>query len=162
MTLDDCTFRDLEPGDAGWVAMRHGALYWADEGYDIAFEGLVLAVLAEFIANRGPRDRAWIAVDAAGTRQGCVFCVWPDAEVAKLRMFLVEPAMRGTGLARRMLESLIDHARANGARKVVLWTHESHRAAGRLYARSGFDLVGTVPVVAYGQPTVEQTWELTL
>ncbi|WP_299816280.1 GNAT family N-acetyltransferase [uncultured Jannaschia sp.] len=162
MTPGDFSFRDLEPGDAGWVAMRHGALYWTDEGYDIAFEGLVLALLAEFIADRGPRDRAWIAVDGAGTRQGCVFCVWPETEVAKLRMFLVEPALRGTGLAQRMLEAVIAHARMEGARRVVLRTHESHRAAGRLYARNGFALLSEMPVVAYGRPTLEQAWELPL
>lgn len=159
---DDITFRDLEPGDAGWVAMRHGELYWQHESYDIRFEGLVAGILAAFIDGRGPKDRAWIAVDGQGLRQGCVFCVWPDAATAKLRMFLVEPSMRGTGLAQRLLDALIAHARENGASRVVLWTHESHRAAGRLYARNGFRLVDETPVEAYGQPTVEQNWELPL
>ncbi|MEM7489122.1 MAG: GNAT family N-acetyltransferase [Pseudomonadota bacterium] len=152
--------RDLEPGDAGWIAMRHGELYWRDEGYDIAFEGLVLGLLSDFIANRGPEERAWVAVDGDGVRQGCVFCTRPAPETAKLRMFLVEPAMRGTGLAQRLLDAVIAHARATGAAKLVLWTHESHRAAGRLYARNGFALLEETPVVAYGQPTVEQNWEL--
>ena len=154
------TFRDLEPGDPGWVAMRHGELYWADEGYDLAFEALVARILSEFVAKRGAHDRAWIAVDEAGARQGCVFCVWPAPDTAKLRLFLVEPAMRGTGLAQRLLDALLVHARACGARRLVLWTHESHRAAGRLYARNGFALTGETPVTAFGQPTVEQNWEL--
>ena len=160
--MDDVTFRDLEPGDAGWVASRHGELYWTDEGYDIRFEALVLRLLADFVETRGPQERAWIAVDGNGTRQGCVFCTRPAPETAKLRMFLVEPRMRDTGLARRMLDGLIDHARATGASEVVLWTHESHRAAGRLYARNGFALVDEAPVEAFGQPTVEQNWELAL
>ena len=155
-------FRDLEPGDAGWVAARHGALYWRDEGYDHRFEALVLSLLSEFLLTRGPQERAWIAVDGDGQRQGCVFTTRPEPEVAKLRMFLVEPEARGTGLAQRLLDAVIDHARATGARKVVLWTHESHRAAGRLYARNGFALVDETPVEAFGQPTVEQNWELVL
>ncbi len=159
---DDLTLRDLEPGDAGWVVMRHGELYWTDEGYDIAFEGLVASILSEFIAHRGPQERAWIAVDRDGMRQGCIFCVRPDAGTAKLRVFLVEPTMRGTGLARRLLEAVIDHARDTGAAKLVLWTHESHRAAGRLYARRGFALTSEKPVTAFGQETVEQVWELSL
>lgn len=156
------TFRDLEPGDAGWVMQRHGELYWADEGYDIRFEGLVAAILSDFIANRGPQERAWIAVDAKGRRQGCIFCVRPEPEVAKLRMFLVEPARRGTGLAQQLLGKVIHHARATGAARLVLWTHQSHRAAGRLYARTGFALIHEAPVEAFGQATVEQTWELML
>jgi hypothetical protein len=100
LSTDFIQLRDLHPGDAGWVVQRHGELYWVDEGYDIRFEGLVAGILANFIKERGPKDRAWIAVDGQGTRQGCVFCVWPDDATAKLRMFLVEPAMRGSGWRR--------------------------------------------------------------
>lgn len=162
MDLAAITLRDLASGDPGWVAMRHGELYARDEGYDLRFEGLVLGILHDFLGGRGPRDRAWIAVDAAGQRQGCVFCVWPDEATAKLRMFLVEPAWRGTGLAQRLLDSVMAHARENGASRLVLWTHESHRAAGRLYRRNGFRLLHEKPVEAYGQPTLEQSWALAL
>ncbi|KIT14578.1 GNAT family N-acetyltransferase [Jannaschia aquimarina] len=154
-------FRDLEPGDAGWVASRHGALYWSDEGYDIRFEALVLRLLADFIETRGPQERAWIAVRAQA-RLGCIFCTRPAPDIAKLRMFLVEPEARGTGLAQALLDHCMAHARETGADRLVLWTHESHRAAGRLYARNGFRLVDQKPVVAWGQPTVEQNWEIGL
>jgi GNAT superfamily N-acetyltransferase len=160
--MDGITFRDLQPGDAGWVIMRHGALYWRDEGYDMRFEALVAGILSEFITGRGPQDRAWIAVDRDGVRQGCVFCTRPDPETARLRMFLVEPERRGTGLGPALLEHVIDHARATGAARLVLWTHESHRAAGRLYARRGFRLLNQTPVEAFGQPAVEQNWVLGL
>ena len=160
--MDGITFRDLAPGDAGWVVMRHGELYWRDEGYDHRFEALVAGLLADFLTARGQRERAWIAVDAAGRRQGCVFCTRPSERDAKLRMFLVEPEMRGTGLAPALLEHVIDHARDTGAARLTLWTHESHRAAGRLYARRGFQLVDQTPVEAFGQPTVEQNWVLDL
>jgi GNAT superfamily N-acetyltransferase len=157
--MDGITLRDLEPGDAGWVAMRHAELYWRDEGYDIAFEGLVLGILSRFIENRGPLDRAWIAVDAAGRRLGCIFTAREDPATARLRMFLVEPEWRGTGLAQHLLDGLVAHARETGAARVILWTHESHRAAGRLYSRNGFTLLDEAPVAAFGQPTLEQNWE---
>lgn len=160
--MDTIKFRDLEPGDPGWIIQRHGELYWADEGYDLRFEGLVAGILSSFIADRGAKDRAWIAVDAMGNRKGCIFCVWPDAQTAKLRLFLVEPEMRGTGLAQALLQGVIAHARFHGAARLVLWTHESHRAAGRLYARTGFSLIDQRPVEAFGVPTIEQTWQLVL
>lgn len=161
--LDAITFRDLEPGDAGWVASRHGALYWRDEGYDLRFEALVLSILAEFIETRDPaRERAWIAVSPEGVRLGCIFCTRPSEADAKLRLFLVEPEARGTGLAQGLLDRCLAFARDTGARRMVLWTHESHRAAGRLYARNGFALTETKPVEAFGQPTVEQVWEKAL
>jgi GNAT superfamily N-acetyltransferase len=154
--------RDLEPGDAGWIAMRHGELYWRDEGYGAGFEALVLHVLSDFVANRTERERGWIAVDAGGARRGCVLCRRPAEDTARLHLFLVEPTLRGTGLAQRLLHAVMAHARRTGAARLVLRTHESHRAAGRLYARNGFRLVDETPVTAFGHPTVEQGWERVL
>ena len=160
--MADWTTRDLEPGDAGWIAMRHGELYWRDEGYDIRFEALVLGLLARFVEGRDPAtERAWVA-HRDGRRLGCVFCTRPEPDTAQLRLFLVEPEARGTGLAPALLAACAGFARGTGAQRLRLWTHESHRAAGRLYARMGFRLTGTKPVRAFGQPTVEQAWELDL
>ena len=160
--MTDWAIRDLQPGDAGWIAMRHGELYWRDEGYDIRFEALVLGLLSRFLEKRDQAtERAWVA-HRADERLGCIFCTRPEPDAAQLRMFLVEPAMRGTGLAPALLDACIGFARETGAARLRLWTHESHRAAGHLYARTGFTLGGTKPVEAFGQPTVEQVWTLDL
>jgi GNAT superfamily N-acetyltransferase len=160
--MEGITFRDLASGDPGWVIMRHGELYRRDEGYDLRFEALVAEVVAGFLATRTAQERAWIAVDARGARQGCVFCRRPAPDTARLHLFLVEPAMRGTGLGPALLEEVIGHARATGAARLVLRTHESHRAAGRLYARRGFRLVDRKPAEPFGQATFEQGWQLDL
>lgn len=162
MAAADLILDDLRTGDLGWLVRRHGELYRADEGYDLRFEALVARVVSDFVTDRGPHDRAWIARDKGGVRQGSIFCVRLDETTAKLRLFLIEPDWRGTGLADRLMDAVIDHARGWGATSLVLWTHESHRAAGRLYARRGFDLLDQTPVEAFGVPTVEQNWRLTL
>jgi GNAT superfamily N-acetyltransferase len=161
--MGEYDLRDLAPGDPGWVISRHGALYWRDESYDMRFEALVARVVARFLADRDPAtERGWIAWTAGGARAGCIFCTRPDREAAQLRLFLVEPEHRGTGLAPQLLGACIRFARDTGATRLQLRTHESHRAAGRLYARSGFELIGTKPVEAFGQPTAEQHWQLAL
>lgn len=156
------TLRDLAPGDGGWVIERHAALYAAEEGYDAGFEVLVAGIVAAFLQARDPaRERAWIAVRGA-ERLGSIFCVAEAPEVAKLRLFLLEPEVRGTGLAQRMLGECMGFARDAGYRRMRLWTHESHRAAGRLYARNGFRLVESTPGRAFGQDVVDQIWERAL
>lgn len=160
---DAVDLRSLQPGDAGWVIGRHGALYAQDEGYDQRFESLVAGIVAGFL-DRGDtgRERGWIAVDATGDRLGCIFCMaeGPDQpDIARLRLFLLEPDARGTGLAQRMIETCLGFARDAGYRHIRLWTHESHRAAGRLYERNGFTLTSRTEGEAFGQKVVDQTWE---
>lgn len=152
------TFSDLAPGDAGWIIARHGALYARDEGYDQSFEGLVAGIVAEFIRTRDPaRERAWVA-RAGQERIGCIFCVRETDEVARLRLFLLEPAARGQGVGRQMLDLCLGFARQAGYARIVLWTHESHRAACALYAAAGFRMVSESPGEAFGQRVIDQTW----
>lgn len=159
---DQVSVRDLEIGDAGWIAARHAVLYAAHEGYDATFEALVLRILAEFIETRDPdTERAFIPV-ANGVRLGSAFCVRDDAETARLRMFFLEPFVRGVGLGRRLLDEVIDFATRTGARRMVLWTHESHRAACALYAARGFRMTEQTRAHSFGQDTLEQVWMLDL
>ncbi len=160
---DAATLRDLRVGDAGWVLEAHARHYTECDGFDASFEALVARVLAHFLAARDPEtDRAWIAEAADGRRLGCVFCQRAEADTLKLRLFLVLEPARGTGLGRRLLAAVLAHARTCGFARVRVATHESHRAAGRLYAAAGFALVSSRPVTAFGQALVEQVWELPL
>lgn len=152
-------FRDLAPGDAGWLIEQHAVLYGREEGFDASFEALVARILADFIENRdSPTERAWIAWDGA-LRLGSIFCVkGPDPETAKLRLFLLVPEARGRGLGRQLLTLCLDHARAQGFKRMTLWTHESHRAACALYTKAGFSCTGSKPVHSFGVDLVEQEW----
>ncbi|WP_309668290.1 helix-turn-helix domain-containing GNAT family N-acetyltransferase [Tabrizicola sp.] len=155
----EIALRDLAPGDAGWIIERHGALYAEDEGFDVTFEALVAEILGAFLRQHDPaRERGWIAARAT-LRLGSIFVVAEAPKVAKLRLFLVERSERGTGLAQQMLETALDFARGAGFTSIRLWTHESHRAAGRLYARNGFRLTEAHPVQSFGQDMVTQAWE---
>lgn len=163
--MEPAILRDFTPADAEWVIERHALLYAREEGYDATFGSLVSEILTGFLRNHDPlRERGWIA-EAESERLGSIFCVAQSVDepsVAKLRLFLLEPAARGTGLAQRMLVAAMDFARAAGYSKMRLWTHASHIAAGRIYARNGFALISAVPVQAFGQSVVDQIWQRTL
>lgn len=160
--MHDAVFRPFTPADAAWLTARHGALYAQQDGFDDSFAPLVAGILADFIADHDPeREAGWI-VEADGQPVGSIFCVRLDDATAKLRLFLLEPRMRGQGLGRRMLMHCMDFARAAGYSGMQLWTHESHKAACALYAAHGWRLVSAKPVRSFGCDLVEQSWKIDL
>ena len=154
--------RSFEPSDAEWLVQQHRELYARDEGFDDSFGDLVAEILEDFVANHNPdREAGWIA-ERDGERLGSIFCVSLSEETAKLRLFLVTPEARGSGLAQRLLETCTGFAREIGCREIVLWTHESHRAACALYRRNGWTLISSVPARSFGVDVVEQHWRTDL
>jgi len=160
--MSEITIRPFRAEDAPWLVERHGTLYARDEGFDDSFGPLVARILDAFIADHDPsRERGWIA-ERAGVRLGSIFCVSLNDQTAKLRLFLLEPQARGEGLGKRLLNTCMGFARDVGYREMVLWTHESHRAACALYRASGWQLTGSKPVRSFGVDLVEQSWKIQL
>jgi GNAT superfamily N-acetyltransferase len=82
---------------------------------------------------------------------------------AKLRLLLVEPSARGTGLGRRLVDECIAFSRAKGYRKLVLWTHSHLTAARAIYRKAGFKrLPRTEAHDTFGPRAVSEFWELKL
>jgi DNA-binding MarR family transcriptional regulator/GNAT superfamily N-acetyltransferase len=150
------------PGDMGWVVQSHGALYASEYGFDSVFEALVAEITAKFLTSfDASRERCWIAeLDCAPV--GSVFLVRHSDEVAKLRLLLVDPAGRGHGLGKRLVEECIAFARACGYRKITLWTQTILIAARKIYQDAGFVLVASEPHRSFGQSLIGETWELKL
>lgn len=153
------TIRRLgQPGDLGWVVQAHGELYAREFGWDASFEVLVARIVADYAnSHDDAREAAWIA-ELDGERVGCVFCVADDAEVARLRILLVDPKARGDGLGSRLVDTCLDFARAVGYRRMVLWTNHPLTAARAIYLRAGFELVSEQPHHSYGVDLVGQTY----
>ena len=154
--------RDPEPGDLGWVAARHGALYAAEHGWNTDFEALVARIVADFHDELDPgRERAWIAT-FGGRRAGCVFVKQRDDTTAQLRLLLVEPWARGLGLGRRLVDTCLDFARHAGYGSIMLWTNDVLLAARRIYEAVGFELVEEEPHHSFGHDLVGQIWRRNL
>jgi GNAT superfamily N-acetyltransferase len=157
------TIRTLDqPGDLGWVVMAHGEIYAREFGWDTTFEALVARIVADYAAGHDPaRETAWIA-EADGKRAGCIFCVTEDDETARLRILLVDPAARGLGLGRLLVERCVTFARQAGYARLTLWTNDPLTSAARIYLSAGFRLVAQEPHHSFGVDLVGQTYELDL
>lgn len=158
----EITLREHRIGDMGWVVERHAVLYHEQDGWGLAFEALVAGIVKDFIDNfDAERERCWIA-ERNGERVGCVFVV-NDKGAARLRLLLVEPSARGTGLGTRLVEECIRFSRERGYRKLVLWTHAHLLAAREIYARTGFRKLKKTEVHdTFGPRAVSEFWELRL
>jgi DNA-binding MarR family transcriptional regulator/N-acetylglutamate synthase-like GNAT family acetyltransferase len=154
--------RPPQPGDMGWVVHRHGAVYAREYGYDAQFEALVAEIVARFVQRFNPmRERCWIA-ERDGAVVGSVFLVARSATVAQLRLLLVEPQARGSGLGTRLVDECVRFARQAGYRKLVLWTQSELSAARRLYQAAGFRIVRKERNHSFGKALVSETWALDL
>jgi DNA-binding MarR family transcriptional regulator/N-acetylglutamate synthase-like GNAT family acetyltransferase len=154
--------RTHQPGDMGWVIARHGVLYAREHGWDDTFEALVAEICAEFLKKFDPKkERCWIA-EQDGENVGCIFLVKKTATVAKLRLLIVEPTARGSGIGRRLVSECVRHARQVGFKKMTLWTQSHLHPARRLYEEAGFRLTKSWAVNSWGKDMVSETWDLDL
>ncbi|WP_030435662.1 GNAT family N-acetyltransferase [Actinoplanes subtropicus] len=155
--------RNLDrPGDLGWVIKAHGELYAAEYGWDTTFEALVARIVADYAGDHDPaRENAWIA-ELDGERVGCVFCIAGKDGSAVLRILLVDPAARGQGIGKLLVDACVEFARKAGYDRMRLWTNDPLRAARHIYLSRGFELTGEGPHRSFGADLVGQTYELAL
>lgn len=155
-----CSLRAHRPGDLGWVVHRHGALYAEEHGYNEWFEALVAEIAAGFLRAHDPQcERCWIA-ELEGEAVGSIMLVKLSADVARLRLMLVEPKARCRGVGSALIRECLRFAYQAGYRKITLWTHSNLTSARRLYEKVGFRLVNSQPAEeGFGRELVDETWE---
>ena len=158
----DITIRHtLRPGDIGYVTYLHGTLYAAECGWDHTFEAYVAGPLAEFATGHRDRDRIWI-VEAEGKVAGSIAIVEASPEEAQLRWFLLQPALRGKGIGKFLMNEAIGFCKEHHYSRIFLLTEISLTAAARLYESAGFQLTEQTTSKLWGSVVTEQRYVLNL
>lgn len=94
----------------------------------------------------GDGHGTFLVVYLEGTPVGCGALRRLDADTGELKRMYVAPAVRGTGLGRRLVAALEAEARTLGIRRLVLETGIRQAAALALYRATGFQ-----PIPLYGE-----------
>ena len=133
--------RALRPGDLGAIVAQHGRLYAREHEVDASFEAHVANSVARAALPGFPRahEGIWI-VEHAGEHAGGIALTDEGAGEATLRWFLLDPALRGYGLGRRLVGELLSEARAAGYASIALETFSELAAAARIYRSYGFEI----------------------
>lgn len=138
----------LRPGrdaDAdGFIALI--ARCWADyPGCVMDVDGEVpeLRALATYYAGQG--GALWAAEqDGAITGMVAARPVAGDDGAWEICRVYADPARHGTGLGHRLLDAAEAHARAHGARRLVLWSDTRFDRAHRFYEKRGYVRAGGI------------------
>lgn len=135
---------DAVPDDRALVKIVEEYLTFVIEGFgalsgqNLSMSGLARKTLGNINAYLPPHGRLILAHDAADTLIGCVFLkrIRPDA--GEMKRLYVRPAAQGQGLGRRLVQAVLDHARAMGMTRVFLDTGLHLKASHALYLEMGF------------------------
>lgn len=93
---------------------------------------------ADELDGRDAERAHFLALDDAGRALGCA-CLRPYGAQHKVERVAVLPELRGTGLGRELMDAVEAHARAIGARELVL---HAQAAVIAFYERLGWRSVG--------------------
>lgn len=147
----------LKIGDIGRITYLHGVLYAKEHGYDYTFEAYVAEPLGQFAKRSNARERIWIVEDN-GEVLGSIALCEISAKEAQLRWFLISPELRGKGVGKKLLNSLINFAKEQSYEEISLWTVKGLEAAKNIYITFGFTLKEENEHIVWGSNHTEQKY----
>lgn len=154
------------PGLLGRCIEMHARHYSAASGFGSKFEAIVAGGLSELATRLDrPCNAIWagliddrivgtIAIDGEDLNATDT----PDAHrrLAHLRLFIVDPSARGSGLGKALLQEALTFVDRQDFTETHLWTFKGLDAARHLYEASGFRLVEERPGSQWGAHVLEQ------
>ncbi|THV13714.1 bifunctional helix-turn-helix transcriptional regulator/GNAT family N-acetyltransferase [Rhizobium rhizophilum] len=154
------------PGLLGRCIEMHARHYSETSGFGGQFEAIVAGGLAEFATRLDrPCNAIWagliderivgtIAIDGEDLKGTTTSA--SGARLAHLRLFIVDPSARGSGLGKALLQEALQFVDTQDFSETHLWTFRGLDTARRLYEASGFRLVEERPGSQWGAHVLEQ------
>jgi GNAT superfamily N-acetyltransferase len=150
--------------DVNHLVRINGEVFEREYALTPAFAGDMAVQLAELRRSgwpSGPGDGLWMA-QMDGTVVGGVTLRDLGGGLARLGHLALQPEARGSGAGRRLVESVLEAARAAGYERVELMTFTALTEARELYRRIGFEMKSSEHTVRWGREMDWERWELSL
>lgn len=139
----DIEIRALTPADrAHWEPLWRGYLAF----YKTSVPDETTALSFARLTGKNAAMRGWLAFQGEAA-VGMVNAIdhpstWTGGDYCYLQDLFVQPGLRGGGVGRRLIETVVESARGRGCSRVYWLTHETNLDAMQLYDRvadrSGF------------------------
>jgi GNAT superfamily N-acetyltransferase len=136
MPADPGPISPARPADVAGVVELIGRVF-AEYGWIYDPPGEV-ADLFRFDAHYTPPRGAFFVVHREGAVVGSVGVERLAAHTAELHRLYLAADLRGRGLGRALVETILDWCRSHGITRLVLWSDTRFEQAHRLYTRLGF------------------------
>jgi GNAT superfamily N-acetyltransferase len=145
------------------VVRLHREVYESEWELEPSFADEVAVHFAELSRSDWPgaREGLWLA-RLDGRTVGSVALIEESSELGRLGYLVLLPDARGTGAGRRLVDMVLEAARAAGYARLHLFTFSDLRAAGALYRSVGFEVASAEDVVKWGRRMQWQRYELAL
>lgn len=128
---------ELRPGDLGRIVSLHGKFYHARDGFGLPFEAFVGRTLAEFVLDNKGNGKFWL-VERDGKLVACTAAVLRDNHRGQIRWVLVDPAERGQGLGKQLVNEAIRFCKEESCQSIFLETTDGLQESQALYESLGF------------------------
>ena len=162
-TSRDISLRPFCEPDLDFVITGQLALYAAEYGFTSSVWNEYLTSGVREFAERfdSGRDCMYIA-ECRQVPCGCIAITHTGNATGQLRFFFLVQEMRGNGAGHQLIDRAIGFCQERGYRTIFLWTFSTLAAARHLYAGKGFRVTDTHVNNDWGEPILEEKWELEL
>lgn len=149
--------------DVNAVVRLHRDVYGSEYGLDRSFARDVATTLAELRRDGwpGPGEGLWLA-ELDGQVVGSITLNEVGGGMARLGHLVLTPQARGSGAGRRLVEQVLEAARAAPYERLELATFSDLSAARSLYVSVGFAKVSGERALRWGRAMEWERYELEL
>jgi peptidyl-dipeptidase Dcp len=158
--LKDISIRtELHSGDIGYITYMHGVFHRKECGYGLSFESYVAEGLHEFYKNYNPEKECMWVCEHKGKIIGSLLLMNRGNDTAQLRYYIIEPAFRGIGLGKKLMDLFMNFLKEKNYIKCYLWTTSDLQTAAEIYKKYGFTLTEEKETMDFGRKVTEQRYD---